>query len=486
MLDYEFEELLKRIENRKCEDSTLEIKSAYKNCPERLYDTFSSFSNQDEGGTIVFGIDEKQNYKEVGVYDPQDLQKKLMEIGETMTPIIRPITSVFNKGSKVFVTAEIPPVDLADRPCFKTAKGRLKGSYVRVGDADKPMTEYEVYSYEAFRRKTNDELRGVEGVSIDMLNHDAVEQYILKRKLDRPHFSATPKDMFYELAGITRENKVTLLAILLFCVYPQAYFPQLSIICSCVPGKDMGTLGEEGERFLDSKRIEGTIFEMLESAVGFVRKNMKTSLKINQKTGMREDTPEYPLDAVREIILNALIHRDYSVYTENKPIQIKMFSDRLEVVNPGGLYGRLTVDQLGKIQPETRNPFLVTTMELLGQTENRHFGIPRIEQAMKELKLPKPEFQSVEGEFSVCLYNSQSEKAKQNQATNFKNISDPKNLLEFCGEGRTRAEIGEYLGFTTVQYGMKKYVEPLIKAGAIKLSNPNHPKSPNQIYKTKF
>ena len=57
------------------------------------------------------------------------------------------------------------------------------------------------------------------------------------------------------------------------------------------------------------------------------------------------------MDAVREVVLNALVHRDYSRYTENMPIQLTMFSDRMEVHSPGGLYGRLTLDQLGKVQP---------------------------------------------------------------------------------------------------------------------------------------
>ena len=158
MLDQEFIGLVDRIQARKCEEQAIEVKAAARGCPERLYDTFSSFSNQDEGGVIVFGLDEKQGFQKVGVYDAQDLQKKLMEVGEEMTPVVRPVLSVFDEDRLVFVTAEIPPVDLTDRPCFKTARGRLKGSFVRVGDADKPMTEYEVYSYEAYRRNYRDDI----------------------------------------------------------------------------------------------------------------------------------------------------------------------------------------------------------------------------------------------------------------------------------------------------------------------------------------
>lgn len=86
-----------------------------------------------------------------------------------MTPVVRPVLTVCKEDGKLFVSAEIPPVDIDLRPCFKTARGRLQGSYVREGEADKPMTEYEVYSYEAFRKKTRDDLRETEGLSYPLL-----------------------------------------------------------------------------------------------------------------------------------------------------------------------------------------------------------------------------------------------------------------------------------------------------------------------------
>ena len=75
----ELYEKLKKIQKMKCESQTLELKTAKDGCPKRLYDTLSSFSNQDDGGTIIFGIDEKKDYKETGVYDAQDIQKKINE-----------------------------------------------------------------------------------------------------------------------------------------------------------------------------------------------------------------------------------------------------------------------------------------------------------------------------------------------------------------------------------------------------------------------
>lgn len=485
MLESEVKTLLLKIQHQKCEGQTLEVKSAHQGCPERLYDTFSAFSNQDDGGVIVFGLDERQDFRKVGVYDAQDLQKKVMEVGEEMTPIVRPVLSVCEEDGMLFVTAEIPPLDIVDRPCFKTARGRLKGAFIRVGDADKPMTEYEVYSYEAFKRKSRDDLRPVEGASFDALDPALLEQYLLRRKLDRPNFSKEPVERLYELTGVTRNGELTLAAVLLFCPYPQAYYPQLSIIATRVPGTEMGQLDERGQRFLDSKRIEGTLPEMLDGAVSFLRNNMRTSMRIDPTTGKRVDATEYPLDAVREAVLNALIHRDYSVYTENMPIQLTMFSDRLEIKNPGGLYGRMTLDQLGKIQPDTRNPFLVTAMEALGQAENRYSGIPRIRRAMEDAGLPAPVFQDSRGEFCVCLYNHPTEAAPPaEQIQPAEAVPDEKGLLEFCKTPRTRKEILAYLGIPSAQYALRRYLTPLVQSGQIAMTNPAHPKSPKQTFQT--
>ncbi len=486
MLEQELRDLLLKIQQRKCEEQTLEVKAANKGCPERLYDTFSAFANQNEGGTLVFGLDEKQDFAKVGVYDAQDLQKKLMEVGESMTPIVRPVLSIYAEGEMLFVAAEIPPLELTERPCFKTARGRLKGSFIRVGDADKPMTEYEVYSYEAYRKRSRDDLRPVDGISAAALDQLQLKQYLLKRRLNRPNLAAVSEEQLYELTGLKKEGQFTLTAALLFSLYPQAYFPQLGIIASRVPGTEMGEVDGKGQRFLDSKRIEGSLPEMLEGAVSFLRNNMRIAVRIDKETGRRQDLPEYPIDALREAVLNALVHRDYSTHTENMPIQLTMFYDRVEIRNPGGLYGRLTVDQLGKVQPDTRNPALITAMEAMGQIENRYSGIPRIRRAMEEARLPEPVFRDDRREFSVCLYNREASGTAMNDPV-FRleeTPPDDRGLLEFCRTPRTRREIVEFLKIASAQYALRRYLEPLVRSGAIRMRMPDRPKSPKQTYQT--
>ncbi len=473
------EELIRKLEiiqKVKSETNTLELKSAEKGCPQHLYDSLSSFSNQDEGGIIIFGIDEKQNYKEVGVYDSQDIQKKINEQCLQMEPIVRPLLTVVEKDGKSFVAAETPGVDLADRPVFYKGKGRLKGSYTRVGDSDEPMTEYEIYSYEAYRKKYQDDIRGVQRATLTSMNQEKLARYIDLLKKGKPNLANLDNENIYELMSITRNSEMTLSATMIFSPYPQAYFPQLCITAIAVPGTEIGNLGDSGERFLDNQRIEGSISEMLDEAIRFVKKNMKNKTIINPETGAREDKTDYPITAVREAVINALVHRDYSIHTEGMPIQIIMYEDRMEIRNPGGIYGRIKVDQLGKMQPDTRNPVLALALETMGVTENRYSGIPTIRREMAKYNLQEPKFTDERGCFTVTFYkvgniiNTEMESEEIN------------NLLVFCKTPRTRKEICEYLGLSSITYAIQTHVMPLVASGKIRMTNPEKPKSPKQLF----
>lgn len=471
MTSEELLQQLKYIQNIKCETQTLELKSAEKGCPTRLYDSLSSFSNQDSGGVIVFGVDEAQGYREVGVYDAQDIQKKINEQCLQMEPVVRPILTVVEKEGKSFAAAEIPGIDIAERPCYYKGKGRLRGSYIRIGDSDEPMTEYEVYSYEAYRKKYQDDIREVTRASLQALDKMALDKYIILLKEGKPKLAAMDEQSIYELMSVTHNHNVTLSSVLLFSPYPQAYFPQFCITAVVVPGKEVGEVDDDGARFLDNARIEGTIPEMLEEAISFVKRNMRKKTIINPATGKREDRTDYPITAVREAILNALVHRDYSIHTEGMTIQILMFEDRMEIRNPGGIYGRMSIDQLGKVQADTRNPVLALALEVLDITENRYSGIPTIRREMKAYNLVPAEFSDERGNFVVKFYKKTLE-----------NSTEENNLIEFCRTPRSRKEISEFLKIKSVAYAMKRYIQPLIESGKIKLTIPDTPKSTQQKY----
>ncbi|MCQ2914924.1 MAG: putative DNA binding domain-containing protein [Alphaproteobacteria bacterium] len=469
-------DLIYEIRKQKTERQNIELKSCFDGFPKKIYDTLSSFSNQDQGGIIIFGITDKPNFDICGVYDPEVVQKKIMENCNQMTPQVRALITICEIEGKFVVAAEIPSVEKALRPVYYSGVGRLKGSYLRVGDADELMSEYEIYSYEAFRKRSRDDLRIVDNSTIEKFDNDILDRYLYLIKQNKSNLMTNVSDAsILDLMGITDLGKPTLAGLMVFSRFPQTFFPQFSITAVSVPGTQIGDLGENGERFIDNERIQGPIQNMIEDAVAFVKKNIKTMTIIGDD-GKRHDKTEYPIVAVREAILNALVHRDYSIYTENTPISIEIYRDRMEIKSPGGLYGNFTVDALGKSRPDTRNIALASILEIMKITENRYSGIPTIYKAFKDANLPVPEFKVQRGEFIVVFRNGISLNENNIDKKDIK-----KAIIEFCKVPRSREELIRFTGKTRY-YTMSVLIKPLIDEGIIKLTNPDKLKSKEQRF----
>ena len=185
MQETQLKDLVMKLRKFHYEFQTVEVKAAKGGCPRHLYDTLSSFSNQSSGGIILFGIDENADYEVVGVYDVQDLQHRVSEQCKEMSPEVRPLFSVVEIDGKSVVSAEIPGVDVTERPVFYKGRGRLGGSFVRVGEADEPMSEYEIYTYEAYRRRIRDDIRPVDDADMGQLRTDLLADYLRRVKADR-------------------------------------------------------------------------------------------------------------------------------------------------------------------------------------------------------------------------------------------------------------------------------------------------------------
>lgn len=471
-------ELVRTIRMQQAEMQNIEVKAAHKGCPTKLYDTLSSFSNQDNGGIIVFGLDETQKFSITGVYDLQDLQKKVKDQCLQMVPPVCAVFTIAEIDGKYVCSAEIPGLDISNRPCYYKGAGRLKGSFVRVGDADLYMTDYELYSLEAFRKHLHDDERPVERAGMNALDMEAVQQYVNEKKEGHPKFAQLEKNVIYDMLNISRQGMPTLAALMNFGIYPQGYFPQLGITAVVVPGLEIGDTNRQDIRFIDNKRIEGTLAGMVREALAFCRRNMKTRTVIDKKTGERHDWTEYPVAAIREAILNAVIHRDYSFYTESIPIQLDMFADRLEIHSPGSLYGRMTVEQLGVARTDIRNPALAVMAESLTEAENRYSGIPTMRREMKAQGLPEPVFENRRNEFVVIFYNEPVSSMSSDDEMH----RDEDSILMFCKIPRSRQEITEFLGLKTSGYVVKRYITPLIQAGKLQMTVPDQPRSRYQKY----
>jgi len=471
-------EFIRKVIRSKAEGQTLEVKTASGGCPSELYDTLSSFSNQDEGGIIVFGVDEKSGYSLTGVYDAQDLQKRVLAQCQEMSPPVRAYFTVCDVDGCCCVVAEIPSVPIGERPVFYRGLGVVRGAFVRVGDSDEVMTPYELYSFEAFRNHIKDDARIVDNAHQELYDQGAIGRYLSAVKQDSENLRVNVTDAnILELMGVFKDGRPTLAAHLVFSKYPQAAFFQYSITAVRVAGKTMGEESDGGARFLDNRRITGSIPKMVSEAVAFVQKNSRHETVVDEN-GRRSDRDEYPIKAVREAIVNAVVHRDYSCHSEGVPVRIEMYDDRLEIVNEGGLFGQVSISTLGRVRPDTRNSVLAGILEMLHETENRYSGIPTIRAECEKAGLPPPEFVSVFGEFKVVLRNSSKEEIR------FDRNNAEVAILKFCERPRTRGELLRFTGLT-ITYMMGTYIQPLVDAGRLKLSIPAKPKSKHQQYYTK-
>ncbi|MDE7288364.1 MAG: hypothetical protein K2N71_02515 [Oscillospiraceae bacterium] len=162
--------------------------------------------------------------------------------------------------------------------------------------------------------------------------------------------------------------------------------------------------------------------------------------------------------------------------TESVPIRIEMYSDRMEIISSGGLYGKITIDSLGKVRPDTRNAALANMLEILHITENRYSGIPTIRKEFESAGLPAPVFEVRRGEFTVVFKND-----KYKSSLYEKKGNSAKDIVEFCSIPRSREELQKFTGFSRY-YTMAKIVQPLIDSGELIMTMPDKPKSVNQRY----
>ena len=189
--------------------------------------------------------------------------------------------------------------------------------------------------------------------------------------------------------------------------------------------------------------------------------------------GERHDRYEYPLDALREAITNVLIHRDYFTQTENSYISVTVYTDRIEIINPGNLYGTNRIDKLGTFTSmDVRNPNIIKILEEKSRVvENRHSGIPTMIRKMKKHGVKMPEFYEERDSFKVVFRNSCEPQFKISEPQ-INNINNK--ILLFCNEPRSAQEIRDYIGIKSKRYVATNYIKPLIEKGLLEYTNKNN------------
>lgn len=405
----ELKVLIEEVQQVRSELGDVEVKSAHKGTPGRMYEALSAFANRPGGGLVLCGLDESRAFEVVGVGDPHRLQSEISHLAASeMEPALRPEFTVERIDGRTVLAVEVNEVPNEQRPCYYKPAGLQRGAYIRVGNTNRQMTDYEIFGYVSARTQPAFDEEPVRGATLDDLDRGCLEAHLAQLRRARPKaaYLAEPFEPVLGRLRIVRRDggmlRPTLAGLLMFGQFPQAFEPQLVITFLQYFGVMEGEPTPRGERFLDNRKFEGPIPALVEEAVNYVLAGLRKSSLID---GLyRRDIPEYPEPAIREAVVNAVAHRDYSHFARGSYIQIRLFADRLEIQSPGGLFGGVTEDNLEDEQ-STRNRTLMRLMEDAHLVENRGSGIRAMIQALRTANLEPPRFNDRRTSFWLTLRN---------------------------------------------------------------------------------
>ncbi|SDK16602.1 ATP-dependent DNA helicase RecG [Actinopolyspora mzabensis] len=411
MLDDELAEMIENLRELGDDHATVEAKRAGTKLPKSVRETLSAFANT-SGGVLVLGLDEATGFQATGVQDAAKLAADLCAMcSEDMEPPLRPLIQTHRFEGVDLLVAEVAELDPAAKPAHCRGTSMAQGSFVRVADGDRKLTPYEVHVLLANRGQPREDEQAVPGTNIEHLDTPLVETFLsrIRRRRARAfaHLDATAA---LRRAKVLVADELSLAGLLALGEYPQEFFPQLMLTFVHYPTKT-GPEPSSGARFIDNVAAEGPIPVILDEALIALRRNM--SRRSTVLGAGRADTWEYPEAALREAIVNALVHRDYSAISHGTQVQVEMYPDRLVIRNPGGLHGSVSEENLGEEGTSSaRNATLLKILEdvpLPGSDrpicENRGSGIPTMLAALREARLNPPRFDDNIATFTVTFPN---------------------------------------------------------------------------------
>lgn len=406
--------LVARLRRVGSDTTAVEVKAAAGGLPRTVGESVSAFANG-AGGTLILGLAEADAFRPVPGFKATAIRDALAVLcNDEMEPPIRSgIEIVPFEGAEV-VYLDIPPVDPLLRPCHIRRKGAYSGSYIRGGDGDRLLTAYEVTQMLSNRAQPTDDAQVVTGATLDDLDHEAVAALLrrLRSRVGRAFQDVDDTRALVRAGAAAKDDdgvvRPTLAGLLCLGVFPQQLVPQLFISFVALPGLSLGDAMEDGTRFLDNVTCDGTIPQMLDTVLTALRRNMRTAAVIR---GMgREDRYDYPVEVIRELVVNAVLHRDYSPGSRGTQVQVELYPDRLVVKSPGGLYGSVVPSQLGVEEvSSTRNATLARLLSDMPDadgmpvSENRGSGLPRVMTRLRKAGMSPPRFDVAPGHVHVTV-----------------------------------------------------------------------------------
>ena len=362
------------------ESQSLEFKESLK-LRDEIGETVSAFSNSD-GGTVMVGVSDRGGIPGV------DIGKNTMEelanyIRRNTDPQIFPSVKILEIGGKNVVMVEVE--ESAEKPVFFK-----NHAYKRVGKTNQMISSSELrkLAREEKRRLSWDE-QICEKTSLEDIDEEKIRWFVREAgKQRRLNISEdAPIDEVLVKLKLLTDGELTNAAVLLFS--RESAFLQSEVKCIRFSGN------EPVKPYIDFQTLEGTVFDLVDGAEDFVLRNIKKSIWLVTGQLQREEKYEYPADAIREAIVNAVVHRDYESPSK---VQVRVFDGRIEVWNPGLLPEGITLEDLKREHRSIpRNPLLFRQLFWVKYVEDVGGGTLDMIKWCKEWGLPEPDFKFITG-----------------------------------------------------------------------------------------
>jgi len=377
------------------EGETVEFKERF---DIRATQTAGAFANS-KGGKILIGVSDEGLIK--GFTLGKDTSNDwINQISHATDPCVIPDVKIFELEGKSVGLIEIKEFPI--KPV--TVKGRV---YKRFRNSNRVLTPSEITQMHFEATGLSWDMIPVQRFKIDDIDFDKVRDFAEKaNKTGRRKITEKdPVDILKKLELI-KENKPTWAAILLFGKNPNSALTQAVIHC--------GRFKEKEKRgIIDDRMIGGTIIEQIDEAMNFITKNINVKFLITGKPE-REEVWDYPLMAIREAIINAVCHRDYTVPSNT---DIMIYDDSLIIRNPGGLLSGLILEDLYKPHSSaSRNKGISSVFYNIGLIEQWGSGIENMRKACKQAGIPEPVLEadrSFQVEFTKDVFSEESLKSKE-------------------------------------------------------------------------
>lgn len=351
-----------------------------------LAETLSAMANH-HGGHVFLGISGGQTASVVGVRNPSESVDFLLQAALSIEPpLIVPLPGVVKLNGKSLVVLQIP----SGMPHVYSIDGR----YLQRQQAENiPLKPTELRHLLMERGEASFETEIARAASLNDIDWEKAKTYVntLNGMGDNVEQVLLKRACLAEHEGHLRPTNA---GILLFGKDTQRFIRGADITAARFASEIMS------DRF-SRQDITGTLPDQIKRAEVFLIDHLRKDIQLGQ-TMAREENFEYPMEAARELVVNAVAHRDYRISGDG--IRLFVFSNRMEVTSPGGLPGPVTTENI-KDERFSRNPAIVQVLSDMGFIERLGYGVDRVIDLMLEKKLQAPEFEDRTGTFRVTLRN---------------------------------------------------------------------------------